>query len=103
MNQRARSARLRVALQAAEVEDQAGLVADDPRVVARRHVKGVAGSELLLGAVVHLQRHATLQDVADVLDLTRVGSGDRLDVLRPAPSRLKRSPSDCMAVEIDQL
>src|SRR5204863_8045894 len=97
------SARLCVALEASEVEQHAGFVADDPRVVSGWHVECVAGPELALGAVVHPQCHAALQDVADVLDLTGVGPGDRLDVLRPAPARLEGSAADGVAVEIHEL
>jgi hypothetical protein len=53
----------------------------DPRVVAGRHVEGLARAELALGAVVHTKRHPAFEDVADVLNLARVGPGDRIDVL----------------------
>jgi hypothetical protein len=64
-----RSARLGVSLQAAEVEQLAGLLSDDPCIVTRRHVKGIPWPELALGAIVHPQRHLALQDIADVLGL----------------------------------
>ena len=63
------SARLGVTLKAPEVQQHAGLIADDTSVVAGRNVEGVAPAELALGAVIHLQRHAALEHVADVLDL----------------------------------
>jgi hypothetical protein len=97
------SARLRVALQATEVQQHTGLVSDDPRVVARRHVERVARAELALGAVVHQQRHAALKDVADVLDLAGVRARDRLDVLRPAPAGLEGPAADRMPIEVDEL
>src|SRR5438270_2830688 len=97
------SARLRVTLQTAEVEHHAGLLADDPGVVPRRHVKRLAWPELALAAVVHPQRHAAFQDVADVVYLARIGPGDRLDVLRPAPARLEDAAPDRVAVQVDQL
>jgi hypothetical protein len=72
---------LGVSLQAPEVQQHARFVADDPRVVTGRHVEGVARSELALGAVVHAERHTAFKDVADVLNLARIGPGYRLDVL----------------------
>ena len=72
---------LGVALQATEVEQHACLVADDPRIVPRRHVKGVAGRmrssraplpSSISGAI------TTFQDITDVLDLARVGARERL-------------------------
>src|SRR5262249_37507829 len=92
-----------VALQAAEVEQHAGVLADDPRVVPRRHVEGIAGAELTLAAIVHPQRHAPLEHVADVLDLARLGARDRLHVLRPAPAGLERTPADRVSVQIYEL
>jgi hypothetical protein len=75
------SARLRVPLQAPEVQQDARLIADDPSVVPGRHVKGLAGAELALSAVIHLQRHAALEDIPDVVNLARVGTSDWLDIL----------------------
>jgi hypothetical protein len=49
------SRRLGVTLKAHEVQQHAGLSADDPSVVAGRHVEGVARAELALGAVIELQ------------------------------------------------
>jgi hypothetical protein len=49
--------------------------------VAGRHVEGLARAELVFRAVVHAKRHPAFQDVADVLNLARVGPGQRLDVL----------------------
>src|SRR5205807_288552 len=96
-------ASLGVALQAAEVEQDATLVADDPRVVSGRHVKDVSGAELALAAVVHPQRHLAGQDVAEMLDLARVGAGDRLHVLGPPPARLERAAADLVAADVDEL
>ena len=58
-----------VALQTAEVEQHALLVADDPSVVPRRHVERIARTELALGSIIHPHRHSAFQNVADVLDL----------------------------------
>src|SRR6266536_2935666 len=92
------SACLRVSLQAPEVQQDARLVADDPRVVPRRHVEGLARSELTLGPVVHTKRHTPFEHVADVLNLARVGPGDRLDVLRPPPPGLERAAANGVSV-----
>src|SRR5664280_2991958 len=66
------SAGLRVSLQTAEVEYHARLIAHYPGVVPGRHVEGVAGTELALGPVVHSERHAALEHIADVLHLAGV-------------------------------
>src|SRR3954451_3233914 len=96
-----RSACLGVSLQAPEVQQNARFVADDPGVVAGRHVERLARSELTLGAVVHAERHPAFEDVADVLNLAGVGPGDRLDVLRPAPPGLKGAAPNGVSIEID--
>src|SRR5262249_52967102 len=93
-----RSVSLCVPLESAEIEQHARLVADGPGVVTWRHVERVAWSKLQLGSVVHLERHAPLQHVTDVVHLAGVRAGDRPDVLRPAPPRLKRSAAYCVAV-----
>ena len=62
------------------VDDYAIFVADDPRVVPRRHDREVARPVLDLLAVVHHDRHATGDEVARVRGLAAVGAGDRLDV-----------------------
>ncbi len=61
--------RLRVALQSTEVKNHTRFISDDPSVVPGRHVEAVAGPKLALGSIVHFQRHAAFEDVADVLDL----------------------------------
>jgi hypothetical protein len=94
---------LRVSLQAPEVEHDARFVADDPRVVPGRHVKGLARSEVTLGPIVHAKRHSALEYVADVLNLARVGPGDRLDVLRPPLPGLEGTAANGVSVEIDKL
>jgi hypothetical protein len=61
--------------------------------------KGIAGTKLALRSITHFQRHAALQDVADVLDLARVGARERLHV--PAPTRFERSQADCMPIQVN--
>jgi len=68
-----------------------------------RHVKGLAWAELTLGPVVHPERHATVEHIAYVLDLTRVGAGDGPDVLGPPPTRLERAAADRVPVQVNQL
>ena len=68
----------------------------------RGHVEHIAGAELALGAVIHLQCHASRLDDADVFDLARVRARERLHVDRPAPARLEGAATDGVTVEVDQ-
>ena len=63
-----------------DVDQDAALVADYPRVVTRADHRRVAGAELGLFAVIHPYGEPPGDDVAVVRDLARVGSGARLDV-----------------------
>src|SRR5918999_1036819 len=85
---------LGVALEAAEVEEDAGLVADDLSVVTRRDGDHVAGPRFALGAVVHDNAHATREHVAEMRRLARVGPRDWIDVLGPPPAGLELDPTN---------
>src|SRR5579884_2597001 len=90
--------------EALPVDDHHGLVTDHPGVVSRRGDHHVAGPELVLGAIVHADAHASRDDVARVRALAALGLGDRLDVLRPAPARLEdRTAHDALAADVDDL
>src|SRR5215210_2288494 len=76
-----------------ELEADEPLVADDPRIVARLDDVRLAGADLDLGSVVVLDAQPARMDDADVASLACLGSRNRLDALRPPPSRLEREPS----------
>src|ERR671937_499913 len=65
-----------------EVHKHARLAANGPGVMAGFGHEGVAGGELLLGAVVHLDAHAAGQDVAEVRRLAGGGLRKGLDMFR---------------------
>src|SRR5205823_3326449 len=77
-----------------EVDEDAGVVADNLRIVSRRDVDEFAGTDLSLASVVHHDLHPARDAVAEVMGLTRVGAGDRLDVLGPLPARLEDAAED---------
>lgn len=77
-------------LHAREVEHDTGLIADHFAVVPGRDRDHVASAELELCAIVHDHLLAPGEDVSQVRHLAAVGAGQRLDVLGPAPSGLKR-------------
>ena len=90
-----RSTRLGVLTSArSKVHGDAWLVAYGPGVVTWGREKDIAGTNFALGAVIHADAHASRQDVARVRRLTGVGFGQRLDVFRPTPPRLKGAPQD---------
>ncbi len=80
--------RLRVEARAEEVDELARLVSLDPRVVAGRDERHVAGPERDLLAVVHPDGEPAGEHVAGVLDLAAARARDRLHVLRPLPAGL---------------
>lgn len=82
--------RFGVVLHAGEVDHHAGLVPDHPAVVPRGYGDDIAKTELELGAVFHPNYLPARNDVAKMRRLTAIGTGDRLDVIRPAPSGLER-------------
>src|SRR4051794_7458878 len=84
----------RVLLASQEVERHVGIVADDPRVVPRRHVEEVARAHHALLAVVHPDGRGARHHQPDVLDRARRGAGRGADMLGPAPARLVRRPAD---------
>src|SRR5882724_3397481 len=85
------------------VDDNAGLVTDDPGVVSRRADHEVSRSEPGFFAAVHDDLHAPGEEVPHVGRLAAGGAGDGLDVLGPLPPRLEGRPSDGTALEVDQL
>ncbi len=80
-----------------KVHGYARLVAHSPCVVPRLREKDIARTNFALSAVIHADAHPSRQDVARVRRLTGVGFGQRLDVLRPTPPRLKGAPQDSRA------
>src|SRR5687767_12752735 len=87
--QRVPLALLRVAARAEPVNSDYRLVTNDPRVVAAGQRGDVAGASFELSAVVHLDVEAAADVVLEVGRLAAVGACNRLDVIRPAPARLK--------------
>ena len=89
---------------ARELDRVPRLVADDPGVVARRDLIGVAGHDVHLGPVVHLDVQRGRRSRT-----RRGGSGtsrsadERLDVMRPAPARLADEAADGRLVELDDV
>jgi hypothetical protein len=65
--------------------------------VAGRDRRDVAGPQLDLGAVVHDHPHPARDDVEEVRELARIGAGDRLDVIAPAPAGLEHRLADLLA------
>src|SRR6266516_5405944 len=61
---------------AGEVDEHTGLVADDPGIMARRHVEDIARPVFDFVAVLRPYRHAALEHDAQVFRLTALGPGD---------------------------
>ena len=95
--------RLRKQPAAGEVDGDPRLIADDPRVVAGRHLEHVALDQLGAGAFVHLNAERAGHHVAGVVDLTGGRPHDRLDVLGPAPARLEDGAADDGLAQVDEL
>ncbi len=85
------------------VDHHARFVADNPRIMARRHTGEVPRPEVHLFAVVHHHLHPTRDEVSCVSRLTALGLGDRLHVLRPLPTRKERGTTDGTSIRIHQL
>src|SRR5919197_3767175 len=98
-----RSAVLRVFAGAVPVDDHNGLVADDPGVVAARQRGDLAGAGDELGAVVHADRELAADVVLEMRGLAAVRSGDRLDVVGPAPAGLEGVPADLAVADLEDL
>src|SRR5207244_5789963 len=79
---------LGVVLHASEVEHDTRLIADHFTIVPRRDRDHIARTEIELGAVVHDHLLMPREDIAKVRRLAAARTGQRLDVLRPAPPRL---------------
>jgi hypothetical protein len=54
-----------------------------------------------LGPVVVAHVHTARRDHSLVMDLTALGTGDRLDALRPPPTLLQRHPRGFHRAEVD--
>src|SRR5919108_1961355 len=98
-----RSAVLRVVAGAVPVDDHNGLVSDDPGVVAARQRGDLARAGDELGAVVHADRELAAHVVLEVRRLAAVRSGDRLDVVGPAPAGLEGVPADLAVADLEDL
>ena len=83
-----------------KVDRYPGCITHDPGVVPGWDLEDVSWADLELRAVGHLHSQMTLQRYPKVMVLTRFGTGDRLDVDGPAPTRLIRHPPDDDIVEL---
>src|ERR1700733_9816815 len=88
---------------AVPVDDDNGLLADDPGVVAAGQRGDVAGTGDEFGAVVHADGEPSADVVLEVRCLAAVGLGDRLDVVGPAPARLEDEPADLGVAHLENL
>src|SRR5271166_3667716 len=86
--------RLGVIGHAADIEDDHGLIADDPGVVAWRQQRHVAGAELLFTAVVHADAEPARDVVLEVRGLATLGLGHGFERCGPLPARLKRAAAE---------
>jgi len=84
-----------------KVHGYARLVANGPGVVTRLRKKDIARTDFALSAIIHTDAHAPGQNVASVGRLAGVCLGQWLDVLRPAPPRLKRAAQDGRPTYVD--
>src|SRR5215213_1049499 len=87
----------------AEIDPDAWLVADSFGVVAGRNRGGLAWPDLRLGAVVHVDPHASRDAVPEMGHLARVRLGDGLEVCRPLPTGLEHASRDRLAGEVDDV
>jgi hypothetical protein len=90
-------------LLAVPVDDDGRLVAYDPGVVAARQRGDVAGPGDHLCAVVHADPQPAADVVLEVRRLAAVCLRDRLDVVRPALSRLEHQAPHLTAADIEDL
>jgi hypothetical protein len=70
------------------------IVAHHPGIVSSGSEDGVAGTRLVLGAVLELRRQSAENDEGDMRLLAPFGPDKRFDRLGPAPSRLELEPAD---------
>src|SRR5919201_2546897 len=98
-----RSAVLRVVTGAVPVDNHRRLVADHPRVVAARQRGDLARAGDELGAVVHADRELAADVVLEVRRLAAVRSGDRFDVVGPAPAGLEGVSADLAVADLEDL
>src|SRR3990170_1232370 len=94
---------LRVVAGARPVDEHDWLVADDPGVMAGGQGRNLARADLELRAVRHHDVDAAGGVVLEVGRLAPLRAGDGLDVLRPAPARLKRELAHDAAADVDDL
>jgi hypothetical protein len=89
--------------EALPIDDDAGLVADDPCVVAGRQDGEIAGTVFhFLAAVGHDEFHSPGDEVAGMRGLAAIGLRDGLDVLGPAPAWLESRSPYWAGIEVDQ-
>src|SRR5689334_10304892 len=69
--------------------------------MAGLHVDDIARTDLGLGPIVHLDAHATTDDVAQMVDLAAIRLRDGLHVLRPAPPRLEDALAHHALAQLD--
>src|SRR4029453_11518719 len=72
-----------------ELESHDRFVADDPGIVSGFDDVGLTWTDLLLCAVLVDDAHRARLQQAEMERLTPLASDDRLDALRPSPSRLQ--------------
>src|SRR5262249_45901853 len=88
---------------AGKVEGDAGLVAQDPRVVTRRAIEEVTGTDLDLAAVIHLDGHSSRNDIAGVMDHAALRADDGLHALGPLPARLEYRLAENKIADLDDV
>ena len=88
---------------AREFDRVPGILADDPHVVARGDLVGIARSDLELRAVLHAHPQAARQHVADVAVLAPRGPGHRPDIPGPAPARTEHEVAHRSLIEVEQV
>src|SRR5437762_1241783 len=88
--------RLRVLLGAHHLNAHEALIAFNPSVVARGNGVRHSRLESFLSTVVQSDRKAPGHRIADVRDLAAGCANNRLDALRPLPSRLEIQSPQCI-------
>src|SRR5207244_6385168 len=78
-------------------------LAAHPGIMAGRDLEDVTRTELEFRAVGHLGAQSPGKRDPQMVVLARLRAGNRLDVHRPAPSRLIGHPADDRIVEIDDV
>lgn len=82
-----------------EIDDDAFVVSEYPRVVAGTEIHRDPGTVLHFRSVVRDDFHSAGNEVAQVLGLTAVGLRDGFDSLRPFPARLEVREPDLRAAQ----